>query len=242
MQRSLTALHMQCPVNFPPTSASPQFFVYFAGRIPYPEGIHGRAGNTQMDKPSAQSLYVAVGQAVKAARTNARMTLAQLAQASAVSPAMISKIERGDVSASLASLNALAEAMDTPVINFFAATAGQSEVSFVKAGEGVAIRRRGSTFGHEYQLIGRSLSEGMEVEAYLITLTDKDANIPLFHQPGCVEFIQMITGEMSYHCGDQTYEMSPGDSLTFEAGAPHGPTMLKAPTVVFLTVLSRNAK
>jgi transcriptional regulator with XRE-family HTH domain len=194
-----------------------------------------------MDKPSpAHSLYVAVGQAVKAGRTRAGMTLAQLSQASGVSPAMISKIERGDVSASLASLNALAEAMETPVINFFAATAGQSEVSFVKAGQGVEVRRSGSTYGHEYQLIGRSLSDGIEVEAYLITLSDQDANIPLFHQPGCVEFIQMITGEMTYHCGNQTYEMSPGDTLTFEAGAPHGPTVLKTADVEFLTVLSRS--
>jgi len=168
------------------------------------------------------------------------MTLAQLSEASGVSPAMISKIERGDVSASLASLNALAKAMGTPVINFFAATAGQSEVSFVKAGQGVDVRRSGSTYGHDYQLIGRSLSDGIEVEAYLITLTDQDANIPLFHQPGCVEFIQMITGEMTYHCGDQTYEMLPGDTLTFEAGAPHGPTVLKTPDVEFLTVLSRS--
>jgi len=194
-----------------------------------------------MNKPSPdRSLYVAVGQAVKAARARVGMTLAQLSQASGVSPAMISKIERGDVSASLASLNALAGAMDVPVINLFAASAGQSEVSFVQAGQGVAVRRSGSTYGHEYQLIGRSLSDGIEVEAYMITLTDQNANIPLFHQPGCVEFIQMISGEMTYHCGDQTYEMSPGDSLTFEAGAPHGPTTLKTPSVEFLTVLTRN--
>ena len=193
-----------------------------------------------MEKPAARYLYVAVGRAVKAGRARAQMTLAQLAQVSGVSPAMISKIERGDVSASLASLNALAEAMDTPVINFFAATAGQSEVSFVKAGQGVAVRRSGSTYGHEYHLIGRSLSDGIDVEAYLITLTDQDANIPFFHQPGCVEFIQIVSGEMTYHCGDQTYEMAPGDTLTFEAGAPHGPTILHTPVVVFLTVVSRS--
>lgn len=194
-----------------------------------------------MDNPTSdRSLYTAVGQAVRSGRARASMTLAQLSKISGVSPAMISKIERGDVSASLASLNALAAAMDTPVINFFAASAGQSEVSFVKAGQGVAVRRSGSTYGHEYQLIGRSLSDGIEVEAYLITLTDQNANIPMFHQPGCVEFIQLIAGEMTYHCGDQTYEMSPGDNLTFEAGAPHGPTALKTPSVEFLTVLSRN--
>jgi len=185
-----------------------------------------------------RSLYDAVGQAVKAGRVRAELTLAQLSAASGVSPAMISKIERGDVSASLASLNALAAAMDTPVINFFAATAGQTEVSFVKAGQGVAVHRSGSTYGHDYQLIGRSRSDGIEVEAYLITLKDHDAIIPLFHQPGCVEFIQVISGDMSYHCGNQSYEMAPGDTLTFEAGAPHGPTVLKTPEVVFLTVAS----
>jgi transcriptional regulator with XRE-family HTH domain len=189
---------------------------------------------------NAHSLCCAVGEAVKNGRTKAQLTLAQLSQKSGVSPAMISKIERGDVSASLATLNALAQAMAIPVINFFAATAGQSEVSFVKSGEGVSVRRTGSTYGHEYQLIGRSLNDGLEIESYLITLKNQSVNIPLFHQPGCVEFIQVVSGKMDYHCGDQNYQLSPGDSLTFEAGAPHGPMALKTPTVVYLTVIARN--
>ena len=189
-----------------------------------------------------KELYAAVGLAVKNGRSQSGLTLAGLSEKSGVSPAMISKIERGDVSPSLASLSALADAMDFPVINFFAATAGQSEVSFVKAGNGVAVRRSGSTYGHEYVLIGRSLSDGIEVESYLITLRDQDAQIPLFHQPGCVEFIQVVVGEMTYHCGDQTYEMAPGDALTFEAGAPHGPIALKSQVVVYLTVVARNRR
>ncbi|MFZ1726054.1 MAG: XRE family transcriptional regulator [Albidovulum sp.] len=192
-----------------------------------------------MTKPSdPHGLYAAVGQAVKEARLRSGMTLAQLSKESGVSTAMISKIERGDVSASLASLNALASAMDLPVINLFAATAGQSEISFVKAGEGVTVRRSGSTYGHEYVLIGRSLSGGIEVESYLITLSNQDVHIPFFHQPGQVELIQVVSGEMTYRCGDQIYEMAPGDTLTFEAGAPHGPIVLKTPNVVFLTVVA----
>ena len=186
----------------------------------------------------ADTLYAEVGKAVKAGRSRADMTLAQLSQRSGISAAMISKIERGDVSASLASLNALAEALHLPVINFFAATAGKSEVSFVKAGSGVAVSRTSSTYGHDYQLIGRSECDGLILECFLITLRDPDANIPLFHQPGCVEFIQLVTGHMTYHCGDRTYEMSPGDSLTFDAGAPHGPVALRGEEVVFLTVVA----
>lgn len=192
-----------------------------------------------MTKPSdPHGLYAAVGLAVKEGRARSGMTLAQLSKESGVSTAMISKIERGNVSASLASLNALASAMGLPVINLFAETAGQSEVSFVKAGEGVTVRRSGSTYGHEYVLIGRSLSNGIEVESYLITLRDQDVQIPLFHQPGHVELVQIVSGEMTYRCGDQTYEMAPGDTLTFEAGAPHGPIILKTSNVVFLTVIA----
>ncbi len=186
----------------------------------------------------ADALYVEVGKAVKAGRSRAEMTLAQLSQQSGISAAMISKIERGDVSASLASLNALAKALNLPVINFFAATAGQSDVSFVKSGSGVAVSRTSSTYGHDYHLIGKSECDGLLLECFLITLRDPKANIPLFHQPGCVEFIQMITGQMTYHCGDRTYEMSSGDSLTFDAGAPHGPVVLQGKEVVYLTVVA----
>ena len=48
------------------------------------------------------------------------------------------------------------------------------DCSFMKAGSGVRIERRGTKAGHLYELLGHSLAGDLGVEPYLITLR-KDA-------------------------------------------------------------------
>ncbi len=67
-------------------------------------------------------LESSIGDAIRHYRAASGMTLAVLAEKSGVSGTMISKIERGRVSASLATLDALAAAIGVPIANLFAAT------------------------------------------------------------------------------------------------------------------------
>lgn len=154
---------------------------------------------------------------------------------------MISKIERGQVSASIATLDAIARAVGMPVANFFAATVERREVSFVRSGEGIAMERTGSTYGHSYMLIGRIALERVEFESCLITLEQTASGEPAFQHIG-IEFIHVLEGCMVYRCGDKVFDMAPGDSLTFECVAPHGPIKLKSERVSFLTIIARPAK
>lgn len=151
---------------------------------------------------------------------------------------MISKIERGQVSASLTTLNALANAIGVPIINFFADTVEFADVSFVAAGEGISVRRMGSSFGHSYKMIGRAASKHIGFESFMVTL-EKPLNPRPFYQHRGIEFIHMVVGSMSYRCGEETYELSPGDSLSFESTSPHGVISLKTPKVSYLTVASK---
>ncbi len=187
-----------------------------------------------------ESLDTKVGRAIKSLRLLEHLTLADLSQRSGVSVPMISKIERGQVSASLSTLDAIAQAVGVPVANFFADTIEKSEVSFVRSGEGVHVRRQGSTYGHSYQLIGRVSPSHMEFEPFLITIDETATGQPLFQHPG-VEFIHVLEGRMTYRCGSETYVLAPGDSLTFETVSPHGPIIVDEPPVSFLTVIARTA-
>lgn len=183
-------------------------------------------------------LNAVVGTAVKADRRLAGLTLAELSKRSSVSTAMISKIERGQVSASLTTLGALAEAIGVPLINFFAGTVEKTDVSFVPAGEGVQMQRQGSAFGYSYKLIGRAEANHVSFESFTVTLEQPLGNRPLYQHRG-IEFIHVIEGGMVYRCGDASFEMGPGDSLSFASGATHGPLQLKTHKVTFVTVLSR---
>ncbi len=47
----------------------------------------------------------------------------------------------------------------------------------------------------------------------------------------------MLEGEVSYRHGDKTYTLSPGDSLFFDANAPHGPEELNKLPIRFLSII-----
>ncbi|MBE1285209.1 MAG: helix-turn-helix domain-containing protein [Rhodobacteraceae bacterium] len=195
---------------------------------------------TLTEKPDSQPLDQIIGAAVKSERIHAGMTLAQLSSKASVSTAMISKIERGQVSASLSTLGALAQAIGVPLINFFAGTVERADVSFVAAGEGVTVQRQGSAFGQTYKMIGRADADHVKMESFTVTLEQPLGNRPVYQHRGA-EFIHMVSGEMTYRCGEHSYRMRAGDSLSFDSSTAHGPVELHSKQVTFLVVASHSA-
>ena len=186
--------------------------------------------------PPDRALEVAVGAKIHELRLGLGMTIADLAKASGLSLGMLSKIENGQTSASLASLSALAASLNTPLATFFARYDEKRDASFVKSGQGLSIERRGSRAGHLYQLLGHSLRSQAHVEPFLITLGQDADSYPIFQHAG-VEFIYMLEGEVSYRHGDRIYNLEPGDSLFFDAEAPHGPQELRALPARYLSII-----
>lgn len=189
-------------------------------------------------KQDKASLDLLVGTAVKNDRNLAGMTLAKLSNRSSVSTAMISKIERGQVSASLTTLNALVNAICVPIINFFANTVDFTDVSYVAAGQGVSVRRMGSSFGHDYKMIGRAGSRHVGFESFMVTF-ERPLNPRPFYQHKGIEFIHVVEGEMSYRCGEETYVLKPGDSLSFESNMPHAVIALSTQKVRYITITAK---
>jgi len=182
-------------------------------------------------------LEEAIGRAVKQSREKLGLTIAELAKAADMSAGMLSKIENGATSPSLASLQALSRALQVPVTSLFKSYEEIHDASFVKAGQGLTIERRGTRAGHQYQLLGHSPHGPVMVEPYLITLTHESDVFPTFQHAG-LEFLYMLEGNVVYRHGDKTYDMHPGDALFFDADAPHGPEELRKLPIRYLTVIS----
>jgi transcriptional regulator with XRE-family HTH domain len=155
----------------------------------------------------------------------------------AVSPGMLSKIENGHTSPSLDTLKRLADALNVPVTSLFRQFEEERDASFVPAGSGIEIERRGTRSGHQYRLLGHTVGGIVNLEPYLITLTDESEVFPIFQHEG-VEFIHMLDGEVDYRHGAKLYALTPGDSLIFDADAPHGPEHLKKLPIRFLSIIS----
>ena len=99
------------------------------------------------------------------------------------------------------------------------------------------IERRGTRAGHQYQLLGHGVRSEVDVEPYLITLTNESDAFPIFQHRG-VEFIHVLEGEMDYRHSDRIYSLKPGDSLLFDPQAAHGPEKLNKLPIRFLAVIS----
>ena len=181
-------------------------------------------------------LELLVGAQVRALRQALGMTIAELATAASLSTGMLSKIENGQTSPSLTTLQALASALNMPLGSFFETFDQKREATYVKSGEGLTIERRGSAKGHKYQLLGHGVRSAVQVEPFLITLDEGSDAYPIFRHEG-VEFIYMLKGEITYAHGDSTYVLTPGDSLFFDAGATHGPLELRALPAVYLSMI-----
>jgi len=166
--------------------------------------------------------------------------MAMLSDAAGLSQGMLSKIETGQTSASLTTLAALADALGVPLSSFFSASEQSRDVSYVPAGEGIRIDRRGTRVGHLYQLLGHSVRGALEVEPYLITLDEGSETYDEFRHEG-MEFIHVLSGRIVYRHGDSEFTLSPGDSLFFDAQSPHGPTRMIDLPATYLSIISRPA-
>lgn len=82
-----------------------------------------------------------------------------------------------------------------------------------------------------------SNDSGVIVEPYFITLDKKSDVFPTFQHLG-IETIYMIKGQVDYRHGNNVYPLKPGDSLFFDANAPHGPEVLVELPAHYLSIIS----
>jgi len=187
-------------------------------------------------KDVSPTLESEIGAEVRRLRKDLDLTVSELGIAAGISAGMLSKIENGSISPSLATLSALAKALNTPISRLFRENDEQRDCSFVKAGTGVRIERRGTKAGHLYDLLGHTVGGDITVEPYLITLKGDAVPYTDFRHAG-VEFIYMLSGKVRYRHADRSYLLEPGDALFFDAAARHGPEeLIKAP-MTYLSII-----
>ncbi|MDG1375795.1 MAG: XRE family transcriptional regulator [Yoonia sp.] len=184
-------------------------------------------------------LEVAIGREVRAFRRKKGVTVADLSQSTGLSIGMLSKIENGNTSPSLTTLQTLAHALSVPLTSFFRRFEEDRTAVHTKCGEGVELEREGTRANHQYNLLGHigANASGVIVEPYLITLSNEADIFPTF-QHGGIETIYMLEGEVDYRHGDDIYPLKPGDTLFFDADAPHGPQVLVKLPARYLAIIS----
>lgn len=189
------------------------------------------------EQETSGSLERYLGNAIKELRQQHGLTIAEVADRAEISRGMLSKIENAQTATSLETLSRLAHALGVSLSTLFRhydVPGGGAQL--VKDGEGMEVVRRGTKRGHTYHLLSYDQGPTKQFEPFLITIDHESEVFPTFEHPG-TEFIHMLAGRMIYRHGQNTYELGPGDSLTFRGEIPHGPETLIDCPIKFITVL-----
>lgn len=178
-----------------------------------------------------------IGVAVRELRNRNRLTIADIAARAGMSDGMLSRIENGQVSPSLDSLNRLARALGVEISQLFQDFGRpRGKALHVRKGEGMEVVRRGTSKGHTYHLLAYDQGPKKRFEPFLISMDDASEVFPTFEHAG-TEFIYMLQGRIEYRHGKQTYILEPGDALTFPGNVTHGPERLLKLPIRFLSVI-----
>lgn len=178
-----------------------------------------------------------LGNQIKELRQHHGLTIAEVADRADISRGMLSKIENAQTATSLETISRLAHALGVSLSTLFRQyDVPDGGAQHIKSGEGMEVVRRGTKRGHTYHLLSYDQGPTKQFEPFLITIDHESEVFPTFEHPG-TEFIYMLEGKMTYRHGQNTYEMAPGDSLTFRGEIPHGPETLTNCPIKFITVL-----
>ena len=180
-----------------------------------------------------------VGRALHRLRQERSMTVTELATQANVSTAMISRLENGNVSPSLNTLQALSQALSVSIMALISNCENSADVHHVRAGQGLPSRRLTPDHAHDYLLLGKHGGPGGNFQSARIRIDrESAANLPSYQHEGHV-FIYVIEGEARYSCGAESFSMVAGDTLSFDAKLPHGFAEIISNSVEFITVSAR---
>jgi len=161
----------------------------------------------------------AVGPRIRALREAMSLSLRDLADRSGVSAQMLSQVERGETSPTLAVAAKIAAGLELTLSQLLRLDEGR-HVSVSRA----AGRRSSRRGGHAIEELTPPLP-GQRADVSLHVLepgaTTGGAGDPPMHEPGSRETAVVLAGDLVLvHEGTRT-ELQQGDSVTFDADLPH---------------------
>ncbi|MFV0426299.1 MAG: helix-turn-helix domain-containing protein [Beutenbergiaceae bacterium] len=170
--------------------------------------------------PAVADMLDGIGTTVHSMRKQKKLTLTQLAQATGLSPAIISQVERGRANPSFTTLAQIAHGLKIPVGKLLP-TARQAKSPVVRADERRDLRQATPKgMGHAvYELLVPDLDGALEV-LWVVTDPGHDtSDSPFTH--GGEEVGVIISGQLEVYLDGERFDLRAGDSIRFDSTRPH---------------------
>jgi transcriptional regulator with XRE-family HTH domain len=163
-----------------------------------------------------------IGGKIRTLRLRKKMGLVELGQHTGLSPALLSKIERGRLFPTLPTLLRIALVFSVGLDFFFAGAREKPLVAVVRKAERVRLPERPDVrqAAYRFESLDYPATE-RKFDSYYAEFfpVTPDGLRPHAH-PG-VEFIYALAGRLSVHLDGEEHVLEAGDSMYFDSSVPH---------------------
>jgi transcriptional regulator with XRE-family HTH domain len=177
-----------------------------------------------------------LGDRVKRLREAKGLSLRELARSTSVSAPMLSQVERGETSPTLAVATKIAAGLDLTLSRLLRLDE-EPHVVLVRRSERRDVRRDGHRF--------EELTPPLPGQPHAVTVHTLRAGgatggpgDPPLHEPGSRETVLVQSGTIVLVCGDDRFELEEGDAVTFDADLSHHFENPAKRTSTFLAVVT----
>lgn len=172
--------------------------------------------------PNGAGDLEAIGPRLREFRTDAGLSLRQLADKCGLSVGFLSQVETGKSSMALSTLRDIAVVLNRPMADFFGPTLAASP----DPGDVVFTLTRGSEHhsrvvsgGRHFEMLSARVP-GLVLEPMLVFIEPGGTREAATSHAG-EEFAYVLEGELLYEVGGESHRLFPGDSLHLRSSTPH---------------------
>jgi transcriptional regulator with XRE-family HTH domain len=181
----------------------------------------------------------AIGPKIRAIRLKKKIGLVELGRHTGLSPAMLSKIERGRLFPTLPTLLRIALVFSVGLDYFVSGSRERPTVGVVRRKDRLRFPEKAGArdVAYEFESLDYSAVE-RRLNGYYVEFLPIPAEKVRLHQHDGGEFIYVLSGTLNVRIGGEEHTLEPRDSIYFESSTPHGYRRAGARTCAAIVVTS----
>jgi transcriptional regulator with XRE-family HTH domain len=163
-----------------------------------------------------------IGPKLRALRLKKKLGLVQLGRHTGLSPALLSKLERGRLFPTLPTLLRIALVFSVGLDYFFTDAARRPVLAVVRKRDRLSFPERPGVrhISYEFESLNFPVEEP-RCSAYFAEFLLPPANTPAPHHHPGIEFLYLIRGRLRLQIGSDETILETGDSIYFDSTVPH---------------------
>jgi transcriptional regulator with XRE-family HTH domain len=164
----------------------------------------------------------AIGEKLRALRLRKKMGLVELGGHTGLSPALLSKIERGRIFPTLPTLLRIALVFSVGLDYFFAGAREKPMLALARKGSRVALPERAGArdVAYRFESLDYGATERRFNAYYAEFLPQPKDRVRPHSHPG-VEFVYVLQGRLHLQVAEQEHALDTGDAIYFDSQVPH---------------------